>query len=83
VDAWDAADPLARLASRLVDGGILDAVAVRSAQDDVDAAVAAAVEAALRLPPPPASTLWDDVASKLSPALRHQRDEAAGEPRRR
>jgi len=66
-------DPAARLAAQLVHEGVFSEEDARATQESVTAEVEAAALAALALPPPPASTLFDDVFARRTPALDAQR----------
>jgi len=68
-------DPIARLAGWLAAEKILDAAALATMRNEVDAEVRAALAAEEQVGPPAASTVIDHVLARPSAALEQQRDE--------
>ena len=73
--SWTERDPLRRIEAEIVRRGILDEVDLADIRSTRSIEVHAAAEAALRLPAPPPSLLFDDVFAALTPELRRQRRE--------
>lgn len=72
---WTERDPLRRIEAEIVKRGILDEVDLADVREARSIEVHSAAEAALRLPAPPPSLLFDDVFASLTPELRRQRRE--------
>jgi pyruvate dehydrogenase E1 component alpha subunit/2-oxoisovalerate dehydrogenase E1 component alpha subunit len=75
VELWMKRDPLARLRRYLVQRGLLDDARDAALEEELNALIAAAIEAVERFGPPARETLFDDVYAELPWHLREQRDE--------
>jgi pyruvate dehydrogenase E1 component alpha subunit len=80
VAAWQARDPLARLRRHLVHAGALDDVQDEALEQELNAVIGKAIEAAEAHPPPPRASLFEDVYAELPWHLREQRDELLALP---
>ncbi|MEP7120968.1 MAG: thiamine pyrophosphate-dependent dehydrogenase E1 component subunit alpha [Byssovorax sp.] len=80
VELWMQRDPQARLRRHLVHLGLLDDSADSTLEEELNAEIAAAVNAIEALPPPDRETLFDDVYKDLPWNLQDQREELRRTP---
>ncbi len=80
VAAWQARDPLARLRRHLVRAGMLDDVQDEALEQELNAAIGKAIDAAEAHGPPARASLFEDVYAELPWHLREQRDELMALP---
>lgn len=81
VDQWKARDPLDRMRSQLIVQGRWDEARDNAQRTELDAEVMAAVKQAEKLPPPPSSSLFDDVYASDPWHLAEQRAEFIDGPK--
>lgn len=75
VDAWRAKDPLERYRKLLIARGLWDDAKESSQRQVLEAEILAAIEAVETLPPPAASTLFEDVYEDVPAQLAEEREE--------
>ena len=80
VELWMQRDPQARLRRHLVHLNLLDDAADSALEEELNAEIAAAVNAIAALPPPDRETLFDDVYKELPWNLQEQREELRRTP---
>ena len=80
VELWMQRDPQARLRRHLVHRGLLDDAADTALEEELNAEIAAAVNAIEALPPPDRESLFDDVYKELPWNLKEQREELRRTP---
>jgi 2-oxoisovalerate dehydrogenase E1 component alpha subunit len=74
LESWKKKDPIARFQAYLKAKKIWTEAWEKSLTEEINAAIAAAVEAAEQTPAPAVETLFDDVYAKLPPHLAEQRE---------
>lgn len=79
--AWAERDPLLLLRSRLERDGAWDAARERALTDELTREIERAVELAESAPPPPTSSLFDDVYARRPRHLQEQAEQLAALPR--
>ncbi len=75
VEAWAKKDPLERFERYLRNAELLDDAKRDAITAELEAEIAAAIDAVEELGPPPRESLFDDVYEELPPSLLEQRDE--------
>src|SRR5262249_5071561 len=80
VEAWKRKDPLDRLRKHLAQLGMVDDAKDAKLEAELVAEISAAVNEVEALPPPPRSSIFDDVYAELPWNLKEQRDELSGLP---
>lgn len=74
VERWKKKDPVDRLARHLRKTGALDDAVEQALEAELGAEIAEAIKAVEELPPPPRTSLFDDVYAEPTWNLREQRD---------
>lgn len=80
VEAWKRKDPVDRLAKHLRHASLVDDAWEKALEEELTAEIAEVVKVVEALPPPPRSSLFDDVYAELPPHLRAQRAELEALP---
>jgi pyruvate dehydrogenase E1 component alpha subunit len=80
VDAWLARDPVQTVRRHLVKTGQLDDADDKALEDALNAEIAEAIQIAEAYPPPPRSSIFDDVYAAVPRHLEEQRDELMKHP---
>jgi pyruvate dehydrogenase E1 component alpha subunit/2-oxoisovalerate dehydrogenase E1 component alpha subunit len=80
VESWKRKDPVERLARHLRHLGVVDDASEKALDEELTAEIATVIKAVEDLPPPPRTSLFDDVYAELPWNLREQRDQLASVP---
>ena len=74
LESWKKKDPILRFQAYLKSKKLWTEAWEKEMTEEINAAIAAAVEAAEQTPAPPVETMFDDVYAKMPPHLVEQRD---------
>jgi pyruvate dehydrogenase E1 component alpha subunit/2-oxoisovalerate dehydrogenase E1 component alpha subunit len=80
VESWKRKDPVDRLARHLRHLGAIDDASEKALDDELAAEIAAVIKEVENLPPPPRTSLFDEVYAELPWNLREQRDQLTALP---